>query len=122
MTVIQVDDQVPVEPLSGLPFEQWWMRGYQKYAPTAVMDLPAGKTITLEVSCNKQFTTYGSRTSESDGRDPLGSCPDDVGSLHSTLPAPIERHVELIRSSATLVNDKSLANSVMGASAPLRRY
>jgi hypothetical protein len=75
------------------------------------MDLPAGQTLTLQVACNKEFTTYGSRTS--DGKDPLGSCPDDVGSLHSAF-SPARVISETERVPAEIVNDKSLPSSLLG--------
>jgi len=52
----------PVTPLSGLPFDKWWWHGYLDFPPkdpNSVMNLPAGKTITVQLADNSDFTSLG---------------------------------------------------------------
>ncbi|KAA8892561.1 hypothetical protein FN846DRAFT_789115 [Sphaerosporella brunnea] len=70
-----------VTPLSNLPFEQWWFHGdLNKPTPTSSFPLPAGGTVTVELACNKEFTSYGD---SGDGED---ACPTDVASYHAGDP------------------------------------
>ncbi|CUS15635.1 unnamed protein product [Tuber aestivum] len=66
-----------VEPLAGKSFDQWWFHGNLNQKPTGQpMSLPAGGTATVEIACNKDFTSYGTK---SDGRD---ACPTDILMAH----------------------------------------
>lgn len=60
-------------PLSNDP--DWFFHGFQDDEPQEVCELPAGGTFTLEIACNKRFTSYGSDTT--DPNDPLAACPDE---------------------------------------------
>lgn len=50
-----------VQPLRGLPFNQWWFHGDidQPPPPNAVTSLPARGKIDLEISGNMAFTSMG---------------------------------------------------------------
>ncbi|KAG0137833.1 hypothetical protein HOY82DRAFT_546832 [Tuber indicum] len=75
------DGYTLVEPLSNLPFERWWFHGNLDKKPTGQpMSLPAGGVATLEIACNKDFTSYGS---QGDGRN---ACPTDTPSYHAGDP------------------------------------
>lgn len=65
-------------PLDSLPFNRWWFHGPEARndKPKAPKQIQSGGTLTLELACNKDFTSYGTKTSN----DP---CPSDVNSLHS---------------------------------------
>lgn len=71
------DGYLPVEPLANKPFSEWWFHGYTDKPPadSEVMQLPAGQTVTVEIACNKEFTSYGSRTS--DPASVNSACPDE---------------------------------------------
>lgn len=70
-----------VTPLSGLSFNDWWFHGNLGKAGSGTpMELPAGGSVSLELSCNKRFTSYGS-----DG-DGTTACPDDIPSYHAGTP------------------------------------
>ncbi|RPA98525.1 hypothetical protein L873DRAFT_1032902 [Choiromyces venosus 120613-1] len=56
------DGYTLVEPLSGKPFNQWWFHGNLNQKPTGPpMSLPAGGTVTVEIACNKDFTSFGKK-------------------------------------------------------------
>lgn len=63
----------PVTPLSNLPFEQWWFHGYAQDEPSEVTELPAGGQVMLEIACNRDYTSYGSQTSDSSSS--MSACP-----------------------------------------------
>ena len=70
------------EPLSGKPFDQWWMHGQKSNKPQdgAVLELPAGGQVTIELACNKQYTSFGQ---DGAGNNP---CPPDTPSMHAGNP------------------------------------
>ena len=54
-------DNRPVAPLADMTFEQWWFHGYLNTMPPHeddIMQLPAGGSQTLELACNKAYTSY----------------------------------------------------------------
>ncbi|PFH51108.1 hypothetical protein AMATHDRAFT_75186 [Amanita thiersii Skay4041] len=53
-------DNRPVVPLANLPFTKWWFHGHLDYPPHPgdLFELPAGGKATLEVACDKGFTSY----------------------------------------------------------------
>ncbi|KAF8470832.1 hypothetical protein BDZ91DRAFT_847108 [Kalaharituber pfeilii] len=71
-----------VEPLSNKGFDKWWMHGQTNNPPKngAVLELPAGGKVTIELACNKAQTSFGGRK---DGNDP---CPPDTPSMHAGTP------------------------------------
>ncbi|KAI5840628.1 hypothetical protein BZA05DRAFT_16288 [Tricharina praecox] len=75
------DGYTAVTPLSGKSFSQWWFHGMASASmPSEVFSLPVGKSVTVEASCNKDFTSWGS---QGDGQN---ACPDDTPSLHAGTP------------------------------------
>lgn len=69
-------------PLADNNFEQWWMHGQKNNKPKdgAVLELPAGGEVTIELACNKQYTSFGGG---GEGNDP---CPPDTPSMHAGTP------------------------------------
>lgn len=65
--------RLAVTPLADQSYPQWFMHGFQNDQPREVMDLPAGGQVTIETTCRKDFTTYGSQTT--DANDPMSACP-----------------------------------------------
>ena len=76
------------DPLAGKSFDQWWFHGNLNTPKVATiankstgnlnqkptgtpMSLPAGGTVTVEVACHKDFTSYGNK---GDGKN---ACPTD---------------------------------------------
>ncbi|KAL7269184.1 hypothetical protein RUND412_008158, partial [Rhizina undulata] len=75
------DGYTLVEPLSGLPFDKWWFHGNLAQKPTGdPMELPAGGKVTVELACNKDYTSYGK------GGDGKSACPTDIPSYHAGNP------------------------------------
>ncbi|RPB25037.1 hypothetical protein L211DRAFT_134950 [Terfezia boudieri ATCC MYA-4762] len=70
------------EPLSEKGFDKWWMHGQKNKKPKdgAVFELPAGGQVTVELACNKQYTSFGN---EGGGNNP---CPPDTPSMHAGNP------------------------------------
>ncbi|CAD6571688.1 MAG: hypothetical protein CYPHOPRED_004554, partial [Cyphobasidiales sp. Tagirdzhanova-0007] len=48
----------PLRLWEKLTFDQWFFHGLRGATPNAIMDLPAGQSVTLEISCNKAGTSY----------------------------------------------------------------
>lgn len=69
-------------PLSGESFSTWWFHGALDKASsvTEKLSLPAGESVTVELACNKRFTSYGTDAVDNE------SCPDDVASNHAGSP------------------------------------
>ncbi|KAL8292432.1 hypothetical protein RQP46_001044 [Phenoliferia psychrophenolica] len=65
--------------------DDWWFRGpaFRALAPPAgaVTALPAGSTITIEISCHIAWTSFGWSTSTPGS--PLDACPGNTGAYHS---------------------------------------
>ncbi|GAA5827594.1 hypothetical protein JCM11251_001749 [Rhodosporidiobolus azoricus] len=88
----------PVAPIGPDLQEQddWWFRGRpwraKKPQDEAVMVLPAGGKVDVEIACHVAWTSLGERTT--DLRDDLAACPDNYGAFHSGDPAgPIEENL-----------------------------
>lgn len=54
----------PLRKDSDMSFKEWWFHGLTGATPNDIMELPAGGSVTLEISCNKAFTSYGVVPSE----------------------------------------------------------
>ncbi|BGP49633.1 hypothetical protein JCM10450v2_005534 [Rhodotorula kratochvilovae] len=80
-----IPGQEPVTPLKDLEFDDWWYRGpkYRSEMPDVkdVAVLPAGGTWTAEITCHKDFTSYGDKTTASGS--PYECCPNSPGPYHS---------------------------------------
>jgi hypothetical protein len=65
-------DNRPVSPLANMPFSQWWFHGHLDHPPNPgdVFDLPAGRTVTTEIACNKGATSFFASSEGGDIRDP----------------------------------------------------
>ncbi|KAH9986246.1 hypothetical protein BJV77DRAFT_1071085 [Russula vinacea] len=50
----------PQDPLMELPFDKWWFHGHLEYPPHPddIMQLPVGENTTVQLSCDKDATTY----------------------------------------------------------------
>ncbi|WVW82928.1 hypothetical protein I302_104943 [Kwoniella bestiolae CBS 10118] len=66
----------PVTPMAGLSFDQWWFHGYANDQPSAVTTLIPGNDLTVEIACQKGYTSYG-------GNPTSDACPGDSGSYHA---------------------------------------
>ncbi|GAA5979369.1 hypothetical protein JCM11641_005015 [Rhodosporidiobolus odoratus] len=81
----------PVDPIGPdlKTQEEWWFRGpgYMALPPqdSAVMDLPAGGSVDIEIACHLAWTSYGTRTT--DPNEELSACPNNYGAYHSGDPA-----------------------------------
>ncbi|KAJ8293325.1 hypothetical protein OF846_003351 [Rhodotorula toruloides] len=81
----------PVDPIGPGVAKQsdWWFRGpsYRALKPQngSVMDLPAGGSVTIEITCHLVHSSYGTQTS--DPNDPLSACPNGYGPHHAGDPA-----------------------------------
>ncbi|BGP32989.1 hypothetical protein JCM10296v2_004777 [Rhodotorula toruloides] len=100
----------PVDPVGPVIAKQsdWWFRGpsYRALKPQngSVMDLPAGGSVTIEITCHLVHSSYGTQTS--DPNDPLSACPKRYGPHHAGDPAgPIEEN--LVSGCALGVADKN---------------
>lgn len=53
-------DNRPVVPLTNMPFSQWWFHGHLDYPPQPdqVLKLPAGESVTVELACDKGYTSH----------------------------------------------------------------
>ena len=53
-------DNRPQAPLANMTFDEWWFHGHLGYPPEAgkVFNLPAGQTVTAELSCDKDATSW----------------------------------------------------------------
>ncbi|GAA5905158.1 hypothetical protein JCM6882_000396 [Rhodosporidiobolus microsporus] len=74
----------------------WWFRGpsvrAKKPQDGAVMELPAGGKVDIEIACHVAWTSLGDRTT--DLSDELAACPDNYGAFHSGDPAgPIDENL-----------------------------
>jgi len=75
-----------VTPLANRQFKDWWFHGKLDTASkvTETFALPAGSSVTVELSCRKEFTSYG----RSRNNDP---CPLDTPSIHAATPVDTGR-------------------------------
>ncbi|KAH9058370.1 hypothetical protein EDB87DRAFT_923260 [Lactarius vividus] len=74
------DTNRPQEPLMNLPFDQWWFHGHLDHPPHPedIMQLPVGGEVDLEISCDKDATSYWTSGPGGDQRDknnPNYPCP-----------------------------------------------
>jgi hypothetical protein len=46
-------------PLANMDFDRWWFHGNIDKKPSSVFELPAGGKATLELACNRKFTSMG---------------------------------------------------------------
>ncbi|WWC60981.1 uncharacterized protein I303_103558 [Kwoniella dejecticola CBS 10117] len=67
----------PVTPLSGKSFNEWWFHGNANDKPSAVTTLVPGQDLTLEMACQKGYTSFGSGNPTDD------ACPGDSGAYHA---------------------------------------
>lgn len=51
------------------------MHGYKYDQPQEVKDLPAGGQVKFETACSKEYTSWGSQTT--DPSDPMSACPNE---------------------------------------------
>ncbi|KAF8606538.1 hypothetical protein BDV93DRAFT_520823 [Ceratobasidium sp. AG-I] len=67
----------PVDPLRDLDFKTWWMHGYMEHPPNKgdVFALPAGQTVTTEIACTKDATSFFASGQGGDVRDGNNVCP-----------------------------------------------
>lgn len=68
-------------PLSEKSFDQWWFHGNTAKSASAYknpLSLPAGSSVTVELACEKSFSSYGKKTSSS------SPCPADFPSMHAS--------------------------------------
>ncbi|THH19259.1 hypothetical protein EW146_g1872 [Bondarzewia mesenterica] len=61
----------PQDPLSNLPFDQWWFHGHLDKPPNDgdFFDLPAGGVAHTEISCDKGATSFYNTSAGGDARD-----------------------------------------------------
>ncbi|KAF8321095.1 hypothetical protein DL93DRAFT_2130483 [Clavulina sp. PMI_390] len=82
-----LDDNRPVVPLMNRTFEQWWFHGYLNTMPPHeddIMQLPAGGSQTLELACNKAYTSYWQDVTTSEPEQLNDPCPGvDHSALHT---------------------------------------
>lgn len=69
-----------IAPLAGKTFNQWWFKGELDNKPRngARVKLPAGGTVTVELACGKQHTSFGGAPPNMN--DP---CPTDRPAAHA---------------------------------------
>lgn len=83
-------DNRPVAPLTNMPFNQWWFHNHLDHPPNDgdFFELPAGKTATTELACNKGATTWFNSSEGGDIRQPNNPndpCPgSDMSEWHTT--------------------------------------
>jgi len=83
-------DNRPVAPLTNFTFDQWWFHGHLAFPPNEgdIFELPAGKTATTELACNKGATSFFASSDGGDIRDPNSPnnpCPgSDISEFHTT--------------------------------------
>jgi hypothetical protein len=70
----------PQDPLMNLTFDQWWFHGHLDSPPHPedVMPLPVGKPKMIEISCDKDATSYwtsGPGGNQQSTSDPDNPCP-----------------------------------------------
>ncbi|GAA6040520.1 hypothetical protein JCM8097_005445 [Rhodosporidiobolus ruineniae] len=74
-----------VNPLKDLQFDDWWYRGplYRSALPDAadVAVLPAGGEWTAEMTCHKDYTSFGDKTTTSGSEQEC--CPGSPGLYHA---------------------------------------
>ncbi|KAI0250269.1 hypothetical protein BJV78DRAFT_601752 [Lactifluus subvellereus] len=68
------------DPLMNLPFNEWWMHGLldKPPHPEDIMQLPVGRSVTTELSCDKDSTSYWTSGPGGDQRNfknPNSPCP-----------------------------------------------
>ncbi|KAF9518919.1 hypothetical protein BS47DRAFT_1337820 [Hydnum rufescens UP504] len=70
-------DNRPVVPLINRTFEQWWFHGYPNLPPHPedIMQLPAGGSQSVEIACDKQFTSYWAMTGSATDQSTDSPCP-----------------------------------------------
>ena len=75
-------DNRPVAPLVNLTFDKWWFHGHLDYPPNPgdVFELPAGQTVTTEISCAKGATSYFNTSGGPDVRQGESPCPNPTNS------------------------------------------
>ena len=82
-------DNRPVAPLTNMPFNQWWFHNHLDHPPNDgdFFELPAGKTATTELACNKGATTWFNSSEGGDIRQPNNPndpCPgSDMSEWHT---------------------------------------
>lgn len=71
-------DNRPVAPLRDKSFSEWWFHNHLDHPPNPgdFFELPAGKTATAEIACNKGATSYFASADGGDIRNPNN--PNDV--------------------------------------------
>jgi hypothetical protein len=74
------DTNRPQDPLMNLPFDQWWFHGHLDHPPHPedIKQMPVGEPSTLELSCDKDATSYWTTGPGGDQRDknnPNYPCP-----------------------------------------------
>ncbi|GAA6040009.1 hypothetical protein JCM8097_004736 [Rhodosporidiobolus ruineniae] len=104
------DAGAPTDPLGPgwTHQDDWWFRGpgYRNLPPQdgAVMDLPAGGSITFEITCHVAWTSYGWSTTEPGSQ--LDACPgDNAGPYHSGDPNSMEIDTNLLSGCALAIAD-----------------
>ncbi|GJE96238.1 hypothetical protein PsYK624_124320 [Phanerochaete sordida] len=72
-------DNRPVVPLYNMPFSQWWMHGHLDHPPHPddVVEFPAGGSTTIEISCDKGYTSWWPSSEGGNIQDPNSdlACP-----------------------------------------------
>ena len=79
-------DNRPVAPLINYTFDQWWFHGHLGHPPNAgdFFELPAGKPITTEISCDKGATSYWQSSEGGDIEQGDNPCPGSpLSAIHS---------------------------------------
>ena len=65
-------DNRPVAPIKNMVFERWWFHNHLAYPPHPedIFELPAGKSATAEIACNKGATSFYASSEGGDIREP----------------------------------------------------
>jgi len=75
------DGYTAVTPLANLSFSEWWFHGMlDRPRPSESFILPVGQSVTVETSCRKDSSSYGTK---GDGKN---ACTLDTAGLHAGLP------------------------------------
>ncbi|RPA80138.1 hypothetical protein BJ508DRAFT_199625, partial [Ascobolus immersus RN42] len=90
-------------PLADMGFSQWWFHGKLSSKPSEVLELPAGGSVTVELACNRKFTSMGNTNDGSNN-----PCPVDTPSMHAGTPLEQKQ----LRGCALAIAYKSDASSV----------
>ncbi|GAA5992324.1 hypothetical protein JCM10908_000426 [Rhodotorula pacifica] len=102
------DAGAPTDPLGpGLQQDDWWFRGPKARSLTpqagAVMELPAGGSITFEIACNYAFSSYGYNPSVPGSL--LDACPTGAGPYHAGDPDAPDIDRSLVSGCALAIAD-----------------